>query len=137
LRIYLDTLPYTVKKRAELKRLLFDLPNTNGFTESSIVIRSGDVAEVDSHEHVILQCLDVILGSMHFRMNNLHLEIPDGSEMTGKRTQAKDKLCENIMNQINEVMPNFDIYETSGEYADKVPDCYWNHAYRHWRYTPE
>ena len=137
LRIYLDALPYTVKKRVELKRLLFDLPNTNSFKKSPVVIRSGDVAEVDSHEHVILQCLDVILGSMHFRMNDLHLEVSDGSEVIGKRTRSKDKLCEIIISQINEIMPNFDIYETSEEYTDKVPDCYWNHAYRHWRYIPE
>ena len=137
LRIYVDRLPIGSKKRVEFKRKLMNLPGTESFSDSSIAIRNGDVAEVHSHNHVLLQCLDIVLGAMYYRLNDLHLAIPEGQEDRGKRTIAKDKLYSNIIEHINEVMPNFNIYETTDEYDTKVPDCYWNHAYRHWRYMPE
>jgi len=67
----------------------------------------------------------------------LHLAVPEGQVDRGKRTVAKDKLYNNIIEHINEVMPNFNIYETTDDYDNKIPDCYWNHAYRHWRYIPK
>jgi len=133
LRIYLDSLPYSNKKRTELKKLLMDLPNSSGYTTSPIVIRSGDVTEVVSHEHVILQCLDIVLGSMHFKLNNLHRVLQEDSGRKGNRTVAKEKLYNHIISLINDIMPEFDISKTTAEYDDNIPECYWNHPYRHWR----
>ena len=137
LRIYLDSLPYNSNKRKELKKLLLDLPNTNKFKNSPIAIRNGDVAEVDSHEHVILQCMDIILGSMHFWLNYIDKNVSEEKDAPGNRTVAKEKLCEHIIGHINEIMPEFTVSETTSEYDDIVPECYWNHAYRHWRYVKE
>ena len=134
LRIYVDRLPIGSRKRIEFKKQLMDLPRTESYSDSPIEIRSGDVAEIHSHNHVLLQCLDIVLGAMFYRLNDLHLAVPEGQKARGKRTIAKDKLFNNIIEHINEVMPNFNIYETTDEYDNKVPDCYWNHAYRHWRY---
>ena len=117
--------------------MLRAMPHTTGFTDSPIIIRDGDVAEIRSHEHSILQCMDIILGSMYFRLNNMHLAIPEGFEQRGKRTVAKDKLYEHIIKHINDIVPNFNITETTCIQNETVPDCYWNHVYRHWRYIPE
>ena len=137
LRIYVDRLPIGSKKRIEFKRKLMNLPNTESFSDSPIEIRNGDVAEIHSHNHVLLQCLDIVLGAMYYRLNDLHLAIPEGHEDRGKRTVAKEKLYGNIIGHIHEVMPNFKINETTDEYDSNVSNCYWNHAYRHWRYLPE
>jgi hypothetical protein len=125
------------KKRIEFKKKLMDLPSIDSYSTSPIVIRSGDVAELHSHNHVLLQCLDIVLGAMYYRLNNLHLAVPEGLEHRGKRTIAKEKLYKNIIGHINELMPNFDISETTNVQDETVPDCYWNHAYRHWRFIPE
>jgi len=133
LRIYLDRLPNDKEKRIKFRQMLMAMPHTVGFTDSPIIIRNGDVAEIRSHEHAILQCMDIILGSMYFRLNNLHLAIPEGLKQRGKRTVAKESLFNHILENINEIMPDFDISETTGGYDDEVPECYWNHSYRHWR----
>ena len=113
------------------------MPHTAGFTNSPIIIRDGDVVEVRSHEHALLQCMDIILGSMYFRLNDMHLVIPEGLEQRGKRTVAKEKLYEYIIENINDIVPNFNIFETTSVQDETEPECYWNHAYRHWRYIPE
>ena len=74
---------------------------------------------------------------MYFRLNNLHLLIPEGSDQRGKRTVAKDKLYEHIIKHINDIVPNFNVNETTSIKDETVPDCYWNQVYRHWRYIPE
>ena len=133
LRIYLDRLPNDKEKRIKFRQMLMAMPHTVGFTDSPIIIRNGDVAEIRSHEHAILQCMDIILGSMYFRLNNLHLAIPEGLKQRGKRTVAKESLFNHILENIKEMMPDFDVSETTGGYDDEVPECYWNHSYRHWR----
>jgi len=137
LRIYLDRLPNDKRKRLEFRQMLRAMPHTAGFVNSPIIIRDGDVAEIRSHEHALLQCMDIILGSMYFRLNNLHLLIPEGSDQRGKRTVAKDKLYEHIIKHINDIVPNFNVNETTSIKDETVPDCYWNQVYRHWRYIPE
>jgi len=137
LKILIDELPDTRKNRAAFKKRLVDMTSMNDFSDSLIKVIDDDIAEVYSHNHVILQCLDIVLGSMYFRLNDLHLIIPEGQSVKGKRTSAKEKLLDIIIEHINEVMPNFNIYETTGNYNGEMPECYWNHAYRHWRYIPE
>lgn len=50
------------------------------------------IAEVDSKNHVILQCIDIALGSMNFKLNNMDKEKMPNSNRCGKRTIAKEKL---------------------------------------------
>jgi len=113
LRIYLDRMPNDKKKRMAFRQRLMDMPHTAGFTNSPIIIRDGDVAEVRSHEHALLQCLDIILGSIYFQLNNLHLVVPEDSGQRGKRTVAKEKLYNHIVKHINSIVPNFNVSETT------------------------
>jgi len=136
IRIYLDQLPDTKTKCAEFKKFLLDMPQTNDFSRSPMRVRKGDIAEVVSHDHVLLQCLDIALGAMFFRLNSLHKRIPDGQKRRGKRTIAKEKLYKHISSQINDVFSHFNIGESTGARGEAYPDCYWKHSYRHWRFTP-
>ena len=136
LRIYLDQLPDKKENCSEFKRFLVDLPNTSDFSNSTIKIRKSDVAEVKSHDHVLLQCLDIVLGAMFFRLNQMNKAIPDGKTRRGKRTIAKEKLYKHILAEINDIFPNFNIGESTSNRGNQYPDFYWLHKYRHWRFTP-
>lgn len=86
-----------------------------------------------SEQHVILQCMDVILGAMYFRLNDLHKEKLPGTYRRGKRTIAKHTLYKHINTRIRRIYPGFNIgISTGGTTADK-----WNHPYRHWLFTPK
>jgi hypothetical protein len=137
LRVYLDQLPDKKEKCSEFKRFLVDLPRTSDFSNSSIAIRKSDVAEVKSHNHVLLQCLDIVLGAMYFRLNQLNKAIPDGKTRRGKRTLAKEKLYKHILSEINDIFPNFNIGESTSNRGSQYPDFYWSHQYRHWRFKPK
>jgi len=93
-----------------------------------------DIAEVRSHDHVILQCMDVVLGSMFFILNDFHLEKPEGSWKRGNRTIAKEKLYKHILRHIRKVYPGFNIGVTTGIAGN--PQNRWLHPYRHWLFEP-
>jgi len=136
LRVYLDQLPDKKEKCAEFKRHLHNMQNTSDFSRASVIIRAEDIAEVNSHEHVLLQCLDIVLGAMYFRLNNLHKIVQYGTKKRGKRTIAKEKLYKHIHDQINDIFPHFNIGDNTGSWGDEYPYYYWTHPYRHWKFKP-
>lgn len=137
LRIYLDQLPDTKEKAANFKEFVGNIPNIKDFQEVNgrIHIRNGDVAEVCSHDHVLLQCTDIVLGTMYFRLNNLHLEKPAGSRTRGKRTIAKEKLYKHINSQISSILPHFNIGISTGKRGYQNPS--WELPYSHWKFKPK
>jgi hypothetical protein len=94
------------------------------------------MAEVDSKEHVILQALDVILGSIQFRLNDKHLEKPEGSRVRGKRTIAKERVYKHILAGIRQVSGRkaFNIGISTG--MDVGWESRWLDPYRHWLFKP-
>ena len=85
------------------------------------ISESGHIGEVRSHDHVLLQCVDVILGAMFFRLNRLHLQIPAGASRRGKRTIAKEKLYKYILSEIRTIHPGFNIGVKSRRARQGVP----------------
>ncbi len=79
-----------------------------------------------------MQCLDIVLGSMAFRLNDMHKEKPEGQKRRGKKTIAKEKLYKHINKYIREIKPGFNIGISTGTNSgfDK-----WEHPYRHWKFT--
>lgn len=136
LRIYLDQLPDKIEKCKKFKRHLQDLPDIKDFQTgyAPLHIREGDVAEVCLHDHVLLQCTDIILGAMYFRMNKLHLEKPEGSPRRGKRTVAKEQLYNHINQKICEILPHFNIGISTGSHGYDNPS--WELPYSHWKFKP-
>ena len=82
---------------------------------------------------MLLQCLDVVLGAMAFRLNDKHREKPPGKQRRGKRTIAKEKLYKHIRADLP-IYPNFNISETTGKGGDWAN--LWLHPYRHWKFVP-
>lgn len=135
LKPYFDTLPDKKEKCNLFKEYVLRLQDSEQFKSAKITIRREDIAEVKSHDHVILQCMDVILGSMFFRLNNFHLEKPEGNWKRGKRTIAKEKLYKHILRHIRELYPEFNIGVTTGVAGNNANR--WLHPYRHWLFEPK
>lgn len=134
LRLYFDQFPDTRDSRDEFKKYLLGLDSRH-FSKSPISIAQEDITEVKSHDHVILQCLDVVLGSMAFMLNDNHKKKAAGAATRGKRTVAKEKLYKHIRSRIVEIKPNFNIGVSTGG-TSKYPD-YMDLPYAHWVFTPK
>ena len=100
------------------------------FYVNNIHIYNEDIAEVDSKNHVILQCMDIILGAMNFKLNNMDKEKMPGTNRRGKRTIAKEKLYKNILKNIRTIYPNFNIGMSTSARGDFSNN--WKDPYRHW-----
>lgn len=133
-RYYLDRLPDTKEKNAQFKSFVHALEHYPPFRRANIKIPEDQIAEVKSHEHVILQVTDIVLGSMQFRLNDLHKVKPEGSWRRGKRTIAKEKLYKHINGRIRELYPHFNIGISTGLRGDHINR--WSDPYRHWCFTP-
>lgn len=133
-RAYFDELPDTLPKRQAFKEYIKGLQTQPEFRLARIVFRKQNIAEVDSRQHRLLQCLDVVLGSMAFRLNDVHLEIPLGERRRGKRTVAKEKLYKHINQRIRLLLPGFNCGASTGLRGGL--ENRWLHPYRHWLFVP-
>lgn len=131
-RIYLDKLPDTKDNVSRFREYVARIPYLDEFESARIRIRNDDIAEVVSHEHDILQCLDVVLGSMDFRLNDKHKAIPEGKKRRAKRTVAKHKVYKRIYDRIKLLRKGFNPGITTG--TDGDVSNHWIQSYRHWEF---
>ena len=85
--------------------------------------------------HNILQCLDVVLGAMSFKLNQKHKRKPNDSYKRGKRTIAKENLYRHIYQLINSLCPKFNIGVSTGLREGRLSA--WKMPYRHWEFKPK
>lgn len=133
-RIYPDRLPDMKEQVEQFRSFVVGLTKNPDFRRVGLMIRPGDIADVNSHNHDLLQCLDIVLGAMHFRLNDKHREKPNDSSRRAKRTIAKEKVFTHISRRIRRIYPNFNIGTTTGLQNDITNR--WNHSYRHWLFMP-
>jgi len=132
LRLYFDTFPDTQEKSEQFKGYLLGLTKTKKW--QTIDIKREDITEVRCRDHVLLQCLDVVLGAMSFRLNDKHKEKPAGASRRGKRTIAKEKLYKSILAEIRKIHPGFNVGVSTRTYND--PRRHWEDPYLHWNFIP-
>lgn len=135
LRLYLDDIPDTKEKVERFRDFICKLQDKSNFKNNNIKIKKENITEVKSHSHAILQCLDIVLGSMQFRLNDMHKIKPEGMRTRGKRTIAKEKVYKHINKRIREIYNNFNIGITTGTSGDAANR--WKHPYRHWCFIPK
>lgn len=135
-RIYFDKLPDTAEKCAAFKGYVTGLSKSVDFRRAGIVIRQDQLAEIDSKEHVVLQALDLVLGSMQFRLNDKHKEKPEGSNRRGKRTIAKERVYKHVLTEIRETYGGkaFNVGTNTGR--PQGMQSLWVDPYRHWLFKP-
>lgn len=126
----LDELPDHSADAERFKDFLCALPQTADMMGTGLKIRKRDIGEVKSHEHVVLQCTDIVLGAMFFRLNRLNEEKPEGQRKRGKRTVAKEKLYKTIRGEIATIHPNFNSGVSTGARGREYP--HWDSPYEHW-----
>jgi len=63
---------------------LAGLEHGPAFRRAKVLIPRDQIAEVRSHDHVVMQFLDVVLGAMQFRLNDRHKRKPEGAAHRGK-----------------------------------------------------
>lgn len=134
IQIFLDDVPDTKTKFEEFKAYLSALGDYPIFKRAKITIPYESITDVRSHDHVILQGLDIILGAIQFRLNNKHEIKAEGSKRRGKRTIAKEKVYKHINKRIRDLYPGFNIGCSTGQ--PNGPTDKWNHPYRHWSFKP-
>jgi hypothetical protein len=129
-----DKIPDTKERVERFKDYLCRIPSSAFLRHTNVYIPRNGISDVDSKKHVILQGLDLILGSMCFRLNDKHLIKPQGQRRRGKRTIAKEMLYKVINREIRSIYPNFNIgVGTACHYG---PSDRWTHPYRHWLFMP-
>ena len=134
-RLMFDELPDTLEKRARFKAYLAALDRSPEFRRSGIDLDAGDIAEIDSKRHILLQCVDVVLGAIQFRLNDKHKEKPEGSRKRGKRTIAKERVYRHILARIQLLYPRFNIGRPTSLRDDMAN--LWGAPYRHWLFVPK
>lgn len=134
LRLYFDEIPYPLYQRDAFKAHIYSLQRNSRFRKARLKIRMDDVVEVNSSKHSILQCMDIVLGSMSFMLNKKNEAIPAGATERGRRTIAKEKLFHHILQLIldSDGIEFFDISKTT---PIAVPKDFWVMPYRHWKFT--
>ena len=134
LRIYPDQIPDTREKVEQFRGYLVGLARNPAFIQRGIKIEHDHIADVDSKEHEILQCLDIVLGAMHFRLNDKHKEkTARNGTRRGSRTKAKERVYRHILARIQDIYPNFNIGISTGQPDE---DSRWAQPYRHWLFMP-
>jgi len=129
-RLYFDKFPDTGEKVEQFKGFLHGLQKNPQFRTARVAIASEDITEVRSHDHVLLQCLDIVLGAMAFRLNDKHKQKLPGKRIRGKRTRAKETLYKAILQEIRKMHRNFNIgitTSTGGNLRGR-----WEKSYLHW-----
>ena len=134
LRIYPDKLPDTREQVEKFRSFLLSLTENREFRRRDIRVRRENIAEVRSHDHDLLQCLDIVLGAMQFRLNDRHLDRPAGARRRGKRTIAKERVYRYINTRIQAIYPRFNIGISTGHQGEDANR--WKHPYRHWLFMP-
>lgn len=130
-----DKIPDTKDRVDKFKDYLCRIPGSSYMRGANLYIPRSSIADVDSERHVILQGLDIILGSMCSKLNGKLKDIPAGKRRRGKRTVAKEKLYREINAEIRKIYPNFNVGVSTG--CHYGPSDRWTHPYRHWLFTPK
>ena len=135
LRLFFDQFPHTREKVIQFKGVLGALPEAPRLRHARLHVSPDHITEVDSKEHVLLQCVDLVLGAMAFRLNEMHLIKPAGQRQRGKRTVAKDRLYRHILAEICTLKPAFNPKISTA--AQPFPEGAWSMPYRHWLFVPQ
>lgn len=130
LRLYFDKLPDTKAKCDAFKEHILSLSDI--LKLNNISIDKENIAEIDSKKHVILQCMDIILGAINFKLNNLDKLKITNTKRRGKTTIAKEKLYKAILNNIRDIYPNFNIGISTSDRGNVRNR--WFDPYRHWNF---
>lgn len=131
--VYLDDPPQNPGKFHNFKNYMASLSDYPVFSRAKVRIAYEDITGVSSHHHGIMQCLDIILGGVQSRLNEVHTKPVAGEKRRSKRARAKAEVYARIKDRIWRVYPRFNVGTSTGQLEESDR---WTHAYRHWCFVP-
>lgn len=132
--VFLDEMPAHKDDVLSFKQYVSSLSTSPKFRGARVTIPIDTITGVSSHDHVVLQALDIVLGAMQFRLNDKHLEKPAGKFRRAKRTKAKERVYKHINARIRKLHPGFNIGVSTGTGGDITRR--WSAPYQHWLFVP-
>lgn len=135
LRLYFDVFPENLESVSNFKGFLLGLNKNSKIQKAGFRILEEDITEVHSHDHVLLQCLDIVLGAIHFRLNDKHKEKIPGSTQRGKRTKAKEILYKAILEEIRGLEERFENFNIGISTTVANLETKWSAPYLHWNFV--
>ena len=131
-----DELPHDRHKCDSFRQFLL---GSHGFArfEKRAPFRIIDVGELYSKEHLILQCVDVIIGAVGFMLNHMHKE-KQANGRRGSRTIAKEKLYKRIRERLARIdmtergTKSYAIGVSTGRASDF--GNIWRNRFRQWEF---
>lgn len=133
LRLIFDDLPETKAACKKLKTYLVNNLNSVVIERGNRVsLKAGDIEEVNSKKHMVMQCMDVIMGLVDFHLN------ATTEERESKRGQARTYVLKFVLSKINEIHDNFVLTETTMPINSHKgwKDCYKHFVFKHKNKTP-
>ena len=126
LRVVVDDLPETKDACIKFKTYLVNNLNNIKLADCNRVsLIEKDIEEVDSKKHLILQCMDVIMGLVDFSLNSTE------QDFSSNRGKAKLLVWNFIKEQILEIHPDF-IFDTTTQPLYSIKG--WKDVYKHFTY---
>lgn len=132
--VYLDDPPQNAAKFTRFKAYLASLSDYPFFFAAGVSVAFGDITGVDSKSHNIMQGLDIILGAMQSRLNNVHTHVHPPAKRRSKKARAKEVVYNAIKDRIWEIYPHFNVGTSTG--VQNGDEDRWTHPYRHWCFVP-
>lgn len=133
-QLYLDDVPQTSQKFEDFKDYMSSLSTFPIWRNSGVKLNRESITSIDSRQHPILQGLDITLGAMQSRLNEVHTKPLKPRGRRSKRARAKEVVYKAIKDEIWEIYPNFNV-GTSTAHANGLQER-WSHPYRHWLFKP-
>jgi hypothetical protein len=127
--VYIDDPPQTHAKFGRFADYIASLSSYPAFSQGGVSFPRAEVAKVNSHQHNILQAVDIILGGVQSRLNEHHTKVVPPARRRSKRARAKERVYARIKDRIWKIYPNFNVGASTGctNKSDR-----WLHPYRHW-----
>ncbi len=121
LRLYFDQLPTNKPDTLEFKEHIKNLQYTK-YLRRKIKITSDNIVDVDSKDHPIIQCVDLITGIIEYYANWF-----DSSKVLSNRGKAKIELYKLIHQRVEEINPEYFQHLEMFEYLN--PKIAWERKY--------
>jgi Protein of unknown function (DUF3800) len=132
--VYIDDPPQNAAKFRRFKAYVSTLSDYPVFSAAGVSIALQDVTGVDSKSHNIMQGLDIVLGAMQSRLNEMHTKAHPPAKRRSKAARAKERVYAAIKDRIWQIYPHFNVGISTGTQTG-VEDR-WRHPYRHWCFVP-
>lgn len=121
LRLYFDQLPTNKADTLEFKQHIKNLQYTKHLRKK-IKITSDNIVDVNSKEHPIIQCVDLITGIIEYYANYV-----DNSIKLSNRGKAKIELYNLIHKRVEEINPHYFEHIETFDYL--IPKNAWKKEY--------